>query len=77
MPVYRRHAAMDAKARIARNLQRLRRDRKLTQEELSANSGIHQTYLSGLEGSKRNPSVEVLERLAAALRVDITELLRK
>ena len=77
VPVYRRHAAMDAKARIARNLQRLRRDRGLTQEELSASSEIHQTYLSGLEGGKRNPSVAVLERLAAALRVDIAELLRK
>lgn len=68
---------MDAKSRVATNLQRLRRDRYLTQEDLADRSGIHQTYLSGLEGGKRNPSVGVLERLAKALDIDIAELFRK
>lgn len=68
---------MDAKARVARNLQILRRESGLTQEELAHRSKIHQTYLSGLEGGKRNPSVEVLERLCLALKVDISDLFRK
>ncbi len=59
------------------NLQRLRRERHLTQEDLADRSGIHQTYLSGPEGGKRNPSVGVLERLANALSIDIAELVRK
>jgi transcriptional regulator with XRE-family HTH domain len=63
---------MDAKDRVGRNLQRLRREREFTQEELAHRSGIHQTYLSGLEGSKRNPSIGVLERIAKALNVDIS-----
>ena len=43
---------MDAKARVAKNLQQLRRESDLTQEELAYRSRIHQTYLSGLEGGK-------------------------
>lgn len=76
-PVHRRHARMDAKQRVARNLQTLRRESGLTQEELAHRSKIHQTYLSGLEGGKRNPSVEVLERLCRALKADISDLFRK
>tara|TARA_R100000687_G_C6340486_1_gene114017 strand:+ start:223 stop:432 length:210 start_codon:yes stop_codon:yes gene_type:complete len=68
---------MDAKQRVARNLQTLRRESGLTQEELAHRSKIHQTYLSGLEGGKRNPSVEVLERLCRALKADISDLFRK
>lgn len=76
-PVYRPHAAMDAKSRVASNLRRLRTERGLTQEDLSERSNVHQTYLSGVESAKRNPTVEVLERIATALRVDISELFRK
>lgn len=36
-----------------------------------------QTYLSGVEGGKRNPSIDVLGRVAAALAVDIEELFRR
>lgn len=68
---------MDARDRVGTNLQRLRRERELTQEELAHRSGIHQTYLSGLEGSKRNPSIGVLERLAKSLNVDIAEFFQK
>lgn len=68
---------MDARSRVAKNLQRIRRERGLTQEDLSAKADIHQTYLSGVEGGKRNPTVGVLERIAAALRVDISEFFTK
>ena len=35
---------------------------------------IYQTYLSGVEGGKRNPTVVVLQRIAAALGLDITTI---
>jgi len=68
---------MDARARVGRNLQRLRRERDLTQEELAHKAGIHQTYLSGVEGGKRNPSIGVLERITKALGADIAELFER
>jgi len=68
---------MDVRARVGRNLQRLRRDRELTQEELAHKAEIHQTYLSGVEVGKRNPSILVLDRIVKALGVDISQLFER
>ncbi|MBN9039383.1 MAG: helix-turn-helix transcriptional regulator [Rhizobiales bacterium] len=66
---------MEAHKRLARNLQRMRRERGLSQEALADRAQMHQTYLSGLESGKRNPSLAVLSRLADALEIDLSELL--
>ncbi|WP_315833483.1 helix-turn-helix transcriptional regulator [Bradyrhizobium prioriisuperbiae] len=63
--------------RVGQNIQDLRRAKKLSQEELAHLANVHQTYLSGVETGKRNASVAVLERIAAALRVDAEELFRR
>lgn len=68
---------MDVRQRVGLNLQKLRRARGLTQEELSARADIHQTYLSGLEGGKRNPSLLLLARLADALEIGLEELVKR
>jgi transcriptional regulator with XRE-family HTH domain len=67
---------MIARKRVGLNLQRLRRAKGLSQEELSHRADIHQTYLSGVENGKRNASVDVLERIATGLGVDIEEVFR-
>jgi transcriptional regulator with XRE-family HTH domain len=68
---------MDVRKRVGANVQRLRRGKGLSQEELAYRADIHQTYLSGVEGGKRNPSIGVLDRIASALDVDIDELFRR
>jgi transcriptional regulator with XRE-family HTH domain len=68
---------MEVHRRVGINLQRLRRDKGLSQEELAHRSRIHQTYLSGVETGKRNPSIGVLGRIVRALGVDIEELFRR
>ncbi|MFG1301944.1 helix-turn-helix transcriptional regulator [Xanthobacter sp. V3C-3] len=68
---------MDVRARVGQNVQKLRRDRDLSQEELAHRANVHQTYLSGVESGKRNPSVMVLERIAIALEVDISDFFRQ
>ncbi len=68
---------MEARKRVAVNVQRLRRDRGLSQEELGARARVHQTYLSQVESAKRNPSIDVIERLADALGVDISALFQR
>ena len=65
---------MDVRKRVGINLQRLRRHQGLSQEELAHTANVHQTYLSGVEGGKRNPSIGVLERISTALGADIEEL---
>jgi transcriptional regulator with XRE-family HTH domain len=48
--------------------------RLLTQPELAARVGISPGYLAQVEGGSRRPSPEVLQRLAGALSVDVTEV---
>ena len=49
------------------NVRRFRVERKLTQEQLAHDAEIDLTYLGGIERGRRNPSVEVLGRIAKAL----------
>jgi transcriptional regulator with XRE-family HTH domain len=65
---------MDARELVTWNLRRLRVERGLAQEALAIDAGIDRTYVSRLERGLENPTVAVLERLAAALSVQITEL---
>lgn len=59
---------------VGANVRRLRKERKLTQEQLAMETEIDLTYLGGIERGQRNPSVSVLGRLAAALGVSPAEL---
>lgn len=68
---------MDVRVRVGLNLQAFRRERGLSQEELAHRADIHQTYLSGVERGRRNPSILVLQRIAAALDIDLEDLTKK
>jgi transcriptional regulator with XRE-family HTH domain len=65
---------MDARARVARNVRRLRVQAGLSQEVFAVDAGIDRTYVSRVERGLENPTVAVLERIAKALRVDIVEM---
>ena len=58
---------MDSRQAIGRNLPRLRQARGLSQERLALITGYSRQYLSGVESGRRNPTVEVLDVLAAAI----------
>lgn len=68
---------MDVRQRVGLNLQALRKAKGLSQEELAHRADIHQTYLSGVERGRRNPSVMVLARIAAAMDEDIEALTKR
>lgn len=65
---------MDMRRLVGRNFARLRREKRLTQEEVEARSGFSQQYLSGLEQGKRNPTVVTLYELAQAIGVSHVDL---
>ena len=65
---------MDVRIRVGLNVQQARRARGVSQEELAHAAKIHQTYLSGVELGKRNPSILVLDRIAKALELDVADL---
>jgi len=65
----------NARQRLASNLRSLRAQHKLSQEALTDLVGLHRTYVGSIERSERNVSLDNVERLAAALGVDIVDLL--
>ena len=65
----------DWSARLGANVRRLRLECGLSQEKLAFDSKIDLTYLGGIERGRRNPSLLVMVRVAAALAVDVRELL--
>ncbi len=65
----------DILKQFGRQLQRIRAQKGLTQEELAELSGFDRTYISLLERGKRNPSLVAISRIADALGVQISELL--
>jgi transcriptional regulator with XRE-family HTH domain len=67
----------NARRIFAQRLRQIRQIKGLSQEELADMAGLHRTYVGSVERSERNVSIDNMERLANALEVDITELLRK
>lgn len=65
---------MDMRELVGKNFARLRREKGLTQEEVAAQSGFSQQYISGLERGRRNPTVITLYELAQALQVSHVDL---
>ncbi|MEL0154128.1 helix-turn-helix transcriptional regulator [Sphingopyxis sp.] len=66
---------MDVRERLAANMKRLRKERGWSQEALADEAGLDRTYISGIERRVKNPTITVIERVAAALRCRLGELL--
>jgi transcriptional regulator with XRE-family HTH domain len=65
---------MNGRALVAWNIRKLRVERGLSQEKLAADAGIDRAYLGGVERETENPTVDVLDRVAAALDISIGAL---
>jgi len=66
---------MDVERLVGWNVQRLRKARGLSQEELALRIDIvAQSYVSFLEGGKRNPTSVVLYLIAKALGASVGDL---
>jgi transcriptional regulator with XRE-family HTH domain len=64
------------KVRFGLAIRHLRLRRNLTQEELAHQALLHRTYLTDIERGTRNPSIEVVEKLANGLGISVSELFR-
>lgn len=65
---------MDSRELVAWNMRRLRVDLKFSQDKLAELAGVDRTYISRLERMMENPSINILDKIAVALRVSIAEL---
>ncbi len=68
---------MDILGRFGVNLQRLRRERGLSQEQLAHLADCPRAYLSGAEAGRRNSTLKTIAALAHALDVDPADLLKE
>ncbi|HKG38394.1 MAG TPA: helix-turn-helix transcriptional regulator [Conexibacter sp.] len=59
---------------LGRALLELRARRGLSQEQLGFDAGLHRNYVGALERGEINPTFRVLLKLAAGLRVPLSEL---
>lgn len=68
---------MEIREVLAANIKRYRRTAGLSQEELALRAGVDRTYISAIERCRYSASVDVLDRIARELGVDVAALLTR
>ncbi len=64
---------MDIKDKVGARIRELRHELGISQEALGNKAGVDRTYVTDVENGRRNISVEILEKLIAALEVSFQE----
>ena len=59
------------------NVRRVRLERGMTLEALAVEVGLAYSYMGGIERGQKNPTLDVVERIASALGIDPISLLSK
>ena len=66
---------MDICLKFGKRVRKARKASGLSQEALAHEAESNRTYISDVERGTRNPSIEVVERIAKALNVTMGSLL--
>ena len=64
------------KVKIGSRIRGRRTSLHMSQEDLAFKADLSPTYLSQLESGKRNPSLDALFRLATALQMELSEIVK-
>lgn len=67
---------MELNRAVAENIKRIRKQQKLSLERTAAEAGVSRSMLGQIERGEANPSVAILGKLAAALKVPVEEFFR-
>lgn len=60
--------------RFGKRIRDLRKAKGISQEDLAFKSGMHRTYLGGIERGERNPCLKNIGAIAKALEIELFEL---
>lgn len=60
---------------LGKNIQKIRRQKKISQEELAARVGVHRNHMGRIERGESTPPLYRIEKIAKALGIDIKNLL--
>jgi transcriptional regulator with XRE-family HTH domain len=69
-------AYMEITQIFAQNVRRLRKEQGLSQEALADRAGLHRTYVGAVERGERNITLVSANRIARALGLELSELLK-
>ncbi len=61
---------------LGQNIKRIRLRRKMSQGDICRAIEMDRSYMSAIEGGKKNVTIAVVEKLARALSVSVDELLK-
>ena len=70
------HSAAEAGLHVAAQVRDIRKARHLSQRQLASRMQVPRTYISKIENGKAIPTLGSLERLADALEVEVSQLVR-
>jgi transcriptional regulator with XRE-family HTH domain len=62
---------------VAKNVRKFRVERGLTQEELAHLAGVNRNYIGMIERQENSPTVETLEQIAGALKIEPGRLFQR
>lgn len=65
----------DVLEKFGQKMQKVRKDKGISQEELAARLAMHRTYIGMVERGERNPTIRTLYKIAKALKVNASDLL--
>lgn len=64
----------DIRRVLGSNIKKVRREKKISQEQLANLCGLHRTYVGAIERGERNVSLINIQKIAKALKVPIQKL---
>ena len=67
---------MKAQEQLGMRIKFLRKERGWSQEDLALEANVNKNYICDLENGRRNPSLDILERIAVAFNISLSELFR-
>jgi transcriptional regulator with XRE-family HTH domain len=71
---------MESKKKILKNfgerVREIRTEKRLSQEQLAHKANLHRTYIGMIERAEKNITLLNIEKIANALEIEITDLLR-
>lgn len=65
---------MSIQITVGNKIKTFREKKGWSQEDLADISGLHRTYISGVERGVRNPTIEIVFRISCALGVEVAQL---
>ena len=67
---------MKAQEQLGMRIKFLRKERGWSQEDLALEANVNKNYICDLENGRRNPSLDILERMSNAFGISLSVLFK-